>query len=736
MTPSPASPLPARGRLHAPGWRAWLGILLGASLAATPLRAATSAWPGADHARLGDCEGVVASEAAPDDPAAQLAVAACLASSAAPDRLDAALAVVEADPGLAPYGRLVWARAAVTSARAPVPTDAARPPRADGDAAAMLGLALDETASLALPGEAGREVVLLRGEAAVRLGRSLEVRPALQALLDTSDGDTARWWLAMGALDRGDTEAAVAALRRLWISSADDRLHDAAARALDEAGAPIGHLRDDLDRALAEERVATLRSATRHAEALDLILALRVARGITQADAELGAWQFRAKRYDDAATTWIAVYGPPDAASASPQALFDLGLALSRAGRHEEALATYRRLFAAHPTSTQADEASFKLGYVEMDRANFPDAVARFDEHLRRFPTGRFAESAAWFAGWCTWRLGDREGALYRWAALLRAHPSTDLAPAITYWRARATGLAGDTEAEADALRAVIATWPSSAYAWHASARLGWTWVPTPGPAQPTAVPLAADAAQRAEALLRAGLARWAADEARTLHATAQRDVLALADLRLRAGDPKGALALASPWCPARPDASLPLSIRAVCFPRPEFDLVATHASTWSLDPNLPWAIMRAESAFDPSATSPVGARGLMQIMPAEGPRLLDAAQLGGAWHPDRLYATTVNAVLGTTELGLRRRSLDGSLQPDALPAVIASYNAGEEAVRRWYAAGIPTDADAFMESVPFTETRRYVRTVLGNVMTWRAAWGTSSPTRPPATDP
>jgi soluble lytic murein transglycosylase-like protein len=600
----------------------------------------------------------------------------------------------------------------------------------------MLELVLDETDSLQLPGEAARELTLSRGEAAIRLGRSLDARPALQALLDTPDGDAARWWLAMGALDRGDVAAATAALRRLWIASDDDALHEAAARALQEIGSPIGHLRDEADRAFVEERAAALRAATRHAEALDLVLALRVARGQAETDAELGGWQFRAKRYADAATTWLAVYGPPETAAAAPQALFELGLALSRSGRHDEALRVYRRLFAAHPTSPQADEASFKLGYVEMDRQDLPSAIARFDEHLRRFPNGHFAESAAWFAGWCAWRGGDRDDALARWAELLRAHPSTDLAPAIAYWRARAVGLAGQPESEATALREVLRAWPRTAYAWHASARLGWTWEPMAVSDAPSLAPLSNEVADRAEALLRAGFARWAADEARAIHVTAQRDVLALADLRLRAGDPKGALDLAAPWCPSRPDPALAVAVRTVCFPRPELPLVSERATAWELDPNLPWAIMRAESAFDPTVTSPVGARGLMQIMPAEGPRLVEAAHLGGRWDPDRLYVSAVNAVLGTTELGLRRRSLQGTLHPDALPAVIASYNAGEDAVRRWYAAGVPTDADAFMESVPFTETRRYVRTVLGNLMTWRAAWGTSRPPLDPTGHP
>jgi soluble lytic murein transglycosylase len=125
---------------------------------------------------------------------------------------------------------------------------------------------------------------------------------------------------------------------------------------------------------------------------------------------------------------------------------------------------------------------------------------------------------------------------------------------------------------------------------------------------------------------------------------------------------------------------------------------------------------------MDPSVTSAAGARGLMQIMPAEGERLHAAAGLPGAFDADLLYVASYNAALGTTELGLKRRSLDGALQPDALPAVIASYNAGEEAVRRWLVPGHASDD--FAEDIPYTETRRYVRTVLGYLMAWRQVYG------------
>ena len=183
-----------------------------------------------------------------------------------------------------------------------------------------------------------------------------------------------------------------------------------------------------------------------------------------------------------------------------------------------------------------------------------------------------------------------------------------------------------------------------------------------------------------------------------------------------------------SRWCPSSPLPSDPQLARA-CWPRPFEATVTEAARAHGLDPLLPYAIMLAESDMDPEVTSAAGARGLMQIMPAEGGRLHDAAHAAGRYDPDRLYHARYNALLGTTELGLKREALGGVLTPDPLPAVIASYNAGEAAVRSW----LPTDGAAassstFAEDIPYTETRRYVRTVLGYHMAWRLVWGDTTP--------
>ena len=155
-------------------------------------------------------------------------------------------------------------------------------------------------------------------------------------------------------------------------------------------------------------------------------------------------------------------------------------------------------------------------------------------------------------------------------------------------------------------------------------------------------------------------------------------------------------------------------------FPMPFRDLVGAAAKSHALPEPLLFAIMRQESAFRPDALSVVGARGLMQIMPRTG-RLIS----------ERLQDKLARGALDEPALSLRYGAwyfwqllLKYRGQ---VPLAIAAYNGGPKAVSRWLdqrkASGGASAiaADEFLEEIPFTETRRYVRKVLRSMRTYRA---------------
>lgn len=133
--------------------------------------------------------------------------------------------------------------------------------------------------------------------------------------------------------------------------------------------------------------------------------------------------------------------------------------------------------------------------------------------------------------------------------------------------------------------------------------------------------------------------------------------------------------------------------------------------------------VIRQESSFDSEARSPVGALGLMQLMPATAAQV--ARSLGGP--VGELTDAGVNVRLGTAYLGAQ---LD---RFGALPPALAAYNAGPSRARDWVAAmGDPAagavDPIDWVELIPFDETRNYVQRIVENVMIYRAREGVVLP--------
>ncbi len=146
---------------------------------------------------------------------------------------------------------------------------------------------------------------------------------------------------------------------------------------------------------------------------------------------------------------------------------------------------------------------------------------------------------------------------------------------------------------------------------------------------------------------------------------------------------------------------------------------VALAARKYSVDPDLLFAVMRVESVYQRRIISHAGAVGLMQIMPRTG-RLI-AGQLGQA---DRTTTDLLDAQTNLNYAAWYLRTLLDRMDGH-LPLAIASYNGGPHNVRKWIrGAGDQMPLDAFLERIPFTETKRYVRRVLGYYVEYKALRG------------
>lgn len=140
-------------------------------------------------------------------------------------------------------------------------------------------------------------------------------------------------------------------------------------------------------------------------------------------------------------------------------------------------------------------------------------------------------------------------------------------------------------------------------------------------------------------------------------------------------------------------------------FPRPYAERFTEAARTQGVPVTLAMAVARRESGFWTEARSPVGAQGLMQLMPRTAQSVAKSIDLDS---PTDLVLTQAdtNIKLGTAYLGqLLQRFNDNRI------LALAAYNAGPSRAKKWHTN--PQPIDAFIEGIPFAETRAYVKAVL-----------------------
>lgn len=624
---------------------------------------------------------------------------------------------------LAPYAGLVLGEAALRSGDVTAATAALRP--------------------LVFPeGPAQRSHRVLLGEALLAAG---EYEGAEASLAKFLTGDwakpgrrpepggaspsKARWLLSQVARARGDAEAEATILRRIWThhpGAAEEK--DVLARLEEIPGAsPDLSLPDDQQ--LARQRVRTLERTYHWAEAL----ALREQLPPPATEKERAAFArvvLKTKDYPRAYELLEALKSP------GASELHNLAIAATRTQNYPRAMEVYRTIFrrfggtGARPKNKTADLASYKIGYLAYDEGSHDKAISELGAHLKRYPRSRHAESARWFIAWSQFKRGDLDACLTALADLKKSHAGSSMVAAADYWTARIAGLRGDAKRERVGLEAVLANHPVSSYAWFAANRLGRSWSRTPAP-PPKTHPKVDDSAgvQLARALAAAGLDAWARAELRALKAALGRgsdaQVEAYAAALSEAGAWAEARRLVKSRCRSPQDQASDPALSRLCWPRPFAESASAAAQQGGVSGHLPFAIMRAETGWKPWLTSPAGASGLMQIMPFLGEELMAKHYPDRHWNPLDLYDAELNAELGVHELTSLHARFDGTGVVPRAPLVIAGYNGGETAVRRWL--GLydgPPSADVFAEDVGYTETRRYVRKVLATMMAYRYVYG------------
>ena len=386
----------------------------------------------------------------------------------------------------------------------------------------------------------------------------------------------------------------------------------------------------------------------------------------------------------------------------------------TRAGRELAALAIQR--IAVNDPRAAANELEKLQGRMQASERQWAWSQIALQGAKRHY-----SEAVAWFAQAGSIPLSD-EGYQWKVRAALRARDWSvvlatigDMPPALAaqpewvYWLGRAHK-AGGLTTEADALFEKIAG-QANFYGNLADEELGRKIVVPPKAKSPTAEEQKAardnPGIRRAMAFFRLDMRTEAVKEWNwSLRGMDDRELLAAADLARRNQIWDRAINTAD-----RTKNEHDFTLR---FLAPYGEQVRPAAQNQSLDDAWVYGLMRQESRFITGAKSNVGASGLMQLMPATAKWVAKKIGLKDYNH-GRVNDTEVNVLLGTSYMRLVMENLDNH------PVLTsAAYNAGPSRAKKWRAEQ-PLEGAIYAETIPFSETRDYVKKVMSNSVYYSA---------------
>jgi len=432
-----------------------------------------------------------------------------------------------------------------------------------------------------------------------------------------------------------------------------------------------------------------------------------------------GRFQSGLGRHRDAVTTLSAYLKSYPTSTRRAEALFHLGRSAYLRDQDSLAVASLSEAAVRSTDSAVSRRALDLLAVLHLDRGRPRDATraCRFAEPLSR---GTDDEAMSlWRLGWALYLADSAREAAAVWERLAARDSLSDYTPLALYWSGRALDSAGQSGA---AQRAELAIrFPYSYYSILS------------GVCPDSSEIIRSDlVVPSLDTLFNTGGAhtrKWALLAAMRLPDLALREWGAAAGeiasnagfhwwrarLHLWAGDERSAwlVVLTKLGAYLRRAGTRPPEFWTLAYPLDFDPIIVDLARARGLDPYLVFALICQESHFDPRAVSPVGATGLMQLMP--GTARAEARRLGLSYSASRLRDPDYNLRLGISHLD----SLFSDFRGDTV-LVLAAYNAGPSAAQAWYEEFGDRPRDEFVELIPYRETRLFIKRVFEHRAAYR----------------
>lgn len=464
-----------------------------------------------------------------------------------------------------------------------------------------------------------------------------------------------------------------------------------------------------------------------------------------------GIVHYRQQAYDEALAAFDSFLAGNPPAPQAAVAHYYRGVIREEQDALQEALADYEACLQLDPGGASAEDAAWDRALLLEEVAGPLEAAAAYDQFWQAYPGSAWAARAAFLSGLIPYQASDAAAASAAWTEMLDAFASPEQRAQANLWLGQTDLLfLDDGEGAAahfqQALEAAASFYGLRAEAWLGAeasvappvepegaitaassdweAAEGWLasrWGPEAVAAGTS--PFELPAWQRGQELQQLGLAReaaseflWLINQSRSQPWRLYRLARALHDLGLTHLAARAATTLLE-----SPDVRLeqaPRALLELAYPLDYLTFINASAAENGLSPLLLLAVIRQESFFDPTAGSPAGALGLAQVMPITASEIAQELNIEDFSSSD-LLRPPVSIRFGAHYL---RSQLD--LFDDNLFLALAAYNGGPGNVSRWLESLPTADMDLFVESIDITETRTFVKVVLGNYAMYRFLYG------------
>ena len=500
---------------------------------------------------------------------------------------------------------------------------------------------------------------------------------------------------------------------------------------------------------------------------------------------KLALCDYKRKRLSSAISRFkLCIQQGGDFADASQ---FYLAFAYGKAGYFYQALDSLNKVVANYPNSSYAGDAAYYLGYYYETNSFKDTALEYYDRFARQFPKSEFLDDAYWRIGYLNYLKKDYSKACDSFSKAVWSCASGDWLDECAYWKAMSQEKMGNKWEAINSYQYVVSRYDHTYYGYRAREKLSSLGVPNmelkseyaepdnaslinEGPFASTPFPeghafmeeplpfepgieyqgsssenpsvKALDAREhfkKYSELMAVGFYDEAAKEAAVLVAISPEDKkmsakLALATANLGAGQIKESIIYAEVLCnnavQSGTSGQLPRAVWHLAYPKGYYKYVREYSNKFGLDECLVLAVIREESRFNPKTLSWANARGLMQIIPQTGKNV---ARLVGikSYSTGKLHDPDTNIKMGCYYLSQLLKRFDN----DKVMA-LAAYNGGPLRVQRWKnkwfnEVGANIDIDEFVESIPLSETRRYVQKVMKSYYEYKRHYSEKSSSVP-----